>query len=80
MKLVVKTKSGRKPLDGEITKRYKVVYNNTVEKRDIEQFWTWIKYELPHLDHNPDQKVFGANLIDFNKISKQWQHIFTFES
>jgi hypothetical protein len=80
MRLVFRTKSGPVETKGEITKRYKVVSNNSTQDADIQQFWTWLKYEFPHLDQNKEQKVFGANLLDFNKIHKQWQTKFTFES
>ena len=80
MRLVFKTKSGPIETRGEITKRYKVVSNNSTTDADVAQFWTWLKYELPHLDQNKQQRVFGATLLDFNKVKSQWQNKFTFES
>lgn len=80
MKLVFKTPSGPIETQGEFTKRYKVVSNNSTSASDVTQFWTWLKYELPHLDQNKTQRVFGASLLDFNKINAQWKDKFTFES
>ena len=80
MKLKFRTPSGPVTVSGEITKRYKVNTTNATTDADVVQFWTWMKYEFPHLDQNKNESVFGASELDFNKIQNHWQNKFTFQA
>lgn len=79
MRFKLKTPSGPAVVSGEIVKRYKVVPLNNATKQDVTQFWTWLKYEFPLMDKNPNAKVFGSNSNDLNKIKSQWGTKFSFE-
>lgn len=76
---VMQINLGDKTLTGDIPKRYYVHYLPHTTDHDKTQLWTWLKYEFPRMDINPQQRVFGANVKDFSKIDREWSAKFKFE-
>jgi len=79
MKFKLKTKSGPIQWNGTIPGRYRVLKRTITTDSDLAQFWTWLKYELPRVDFNPNQMVFGASSKEFALIQKEWGEKLIFE-
>lgn len=79
MKFKLKTKSGSVQFNGTIPGRYRVRNRLHTTDSDLSQFWSWLKYELPRVDYNPNQMVFGASAKEFALIQKKWGDKLIFE-
>ena len=60
------------------TNRYKVQGKEHVLKRDWDQFWTYVKYEL-NVDYNSVKKIIALKPGQLKKLQKRWGDKFRFE-
>lgn len=78
MKATFQSKKGGFTVDVPVINRYRVVSKPSATDIDINQFWTWIKYEL-NIDYNSKQNVIGCNPYNLRKIKNRWGSKFHFD-
>ena len=78
MKFKIIGKNKTQTFNVDPTNRYKVQGKEHVLKRDWDQFWTYVKYEL-NVDYNSVKKIIALKPAQLKKLQKHWGDKFRFE-